>query len=96
MERDKMIKATNVRQGTTGAGGWDVDVSVRDLDGEVTLLPAQSDGQPSRWGDADMWVSGDLLRQLRQREDCHDLLDEMEAVAVRAIEDSSIEPAEGE
>ena len=71
------------------AGSYDVDVSI-DLDGatltgEVTLAPRQYDGSLEAYGDCpDMWISGDLLAQLRQRDDAKDCYRAIESAAVEA------------
>jgi hypothetical protein len=84
------IEASNVTQGTTGAGGWDLIVTVGDEVGEVTLLPRQSDGRPASWGDLDNWMDW------RLRVACggnRELIDKIGAVAAAAVEASGIEPA---
>lgn len=89
--------------GTTGAGGWDLDVTVtiddRELEGELTLLPSEHDGSPSAWGAPDNWVSSGLLAELRARapgaDALRDILSAIEAVAIVEIQSSGVEPAEG-
>jgi hypothetical protein len=80
------------RPTTTGVeGAVDVPVTLqiagRTVRGEVTLLPAD-DGRPvfERWGDADHWVSGDLLRELRElpHHEYRDALTTIEAAASKA------------
>jgi len=70
------VYASNARPTTTGVeAGVDVDVSVtlpdgREIDGEVTLLPAE-DGRPrfEAWGSPENWMSWGLLRDLRAMTD---------------------------
>jgi len=89
--------------GTTGAGGWDLDVTVtidgREIEGELTLLPSEQDGRPSAWGAPDNWVSSGLLAGLRARSSGFDALRDMlsviEAAASEEILSSGVEPAEG-
>ncbi len=71
----------------TGVRGWDVDVTVDGVEGAVTLVPSESDGTPSAWGQPDHWVSGGLLAVAHDRE----ALDAIEAVAREAIEGSGVE-----
>lgn len=57
--------ASNVTSGSTGAGGWDVDIALtlggRTVEGEVTLLRDEHSGRPSSWGQRDHWISSPLL-----------------------------------
>ena len=95
------IETGKVVAGTTGAGGWDVDVTVI-LDGvrhegEVTLLPAKSDGvTPSAWGGPENWISNGLLGVLRDldSDSFSDVLGEIEMAAFRAVKASGIDAAE--
>ncbi len=91
------IKCGAVTPGTTGAGGWDLSVTVTVNDallppGDVTLLPAQYDGAPSAWGDPSNWISGGLLAALLilDNDTLRDALDEIEWAAASAIRASGV------
>lgn len=77
------IEVRDVRIGTTGAGGWDVLVTVhvdgRAIDGEVTLLPAPDTGIPASWGERSHWLSASLIGL------ASDVLDEIESATREAI-----------
>lgn len=102
------IKCWSVTPGTTGAGGWDLEVSLQFrgklLTGSVTLLPAEYDGHPVAWGSPDNWLSSSVLWPLRSDlpgdagiEDQHDfrcVLDEIEEAATAAVQASGVEPGE--
>lgn len=73
------------------AGAVDVDVDVRiddrRISGEVTLAPRQYDGRLAAYGDSpDHWLSGDLLRVLRDLDSAayRAALDTIEAAATEA------------
>jgi len=89
------IACSNVRPGETGAGGWDLDVTVDGVEGELTLLPRAYDGQPGSWGSPDHWVSSPLLDSLREDpERLRDALATIEDAAARAVRESDVDPAE--
>ena len=74
--------------------GWDVDVEMGNLAGELTLRVSDSAGRPSMWGDDSMWVSGDLLASVRRYGDlATEILDRIEGAASTAIQESDIEPS---
>lgn len=87
------ITASDARPSTCVGGGTDVDVDVQiDGDslpaGEVTLVPAEYDGRPVALdGGADYWVSGRLLRELRDRcgNDLREALNDLEEAARNVI-----------
>lgn len=72
MSRNIAVVAHNPRPTSTGVlNGIDVDVAVslgddpEQIEGEVTLVPSQSDGSLVTYGDAlDHWMSGELVRRL--------------------------------
>lgn len=93
-----MIRASNARPSTCldVDGARDVDVVVtlgaREVEGEVTLVPASGTWQrgciplQAYGGQPDHWVSGDLLRVLRTLDDraFRAALQEIERAAVEA------------
>lgn len=85
--------ATNARPSRTIglAGSYDVDVSIEidgvTLTGEVTLAPRQYDGRLAAVGDCpDMWISGDLLAKIRNRDDALDAYDALESAACKVAQ----------
>ncbi len=42
------------------AGAVDADVTIGDIEGEVTLVPSDYDGQLTSWGSLDHWASASL------------------------------------
>jgi hypothetical protein len=84
------IEVSNITQGATGAGGWDLIVTVGDVVGEGTLLPRQIDGRPDSWGSLDNWLTHELVKAVDGN---HPLIDKIRAVAAAAVEASGIEPA---
>jgi len=94
MTTETTITASNVRPSQYGASGWDVDIEIGGLRGEVTLVRGHEG--PEAFGDAaDMWVSGDLLDGLRGRhgKGLAAALNDIEAAAALAVEASGVEPA---
>ena len=87
------IEIINIEAGATGAGGWDVDLMYGGVHGGVTLLPDHN-GAPTAWGSPEHWVSGELLRRLRELPDVqyHRELDRLEMVARLAIASEGIDP----
>ncbi len=67
MSNETTITATNARPSTCAPEAVDIDVTVGDLSGEVTLAPHEYDGRLTSWGSPDMWVSGALLADLRAK-----------------------------
>ena len=87
------IEIGSVEPGTNGAGGWDMQVSVTDTDGnylvgDATLLPAEYDGRPGSWGSLHHWLTSSL----------HDLpaevINEIEIACSDAVAQSGVGPAD--
>lgn len=80
------IQVRRVYETTTGvARGVDAAVVVDGLEGEVTLAPAQYDGELRPYGaDPSMWVARKLLGQLsdEQLSDLHDAIGVLVAEAL--------------
>lgn len=68
----------------------DVDVSIRvgrtTYEGEVTLLPADSDGRYRSWGDLSNWISSPLLDAIRDLHQRDEVIRELQAAAGEACD----------
>jgi hypothetical protein len=88
------IDISHVRDGETGAGGWDVDVQIvlesgETVDGEATLQVGRSDGRPHAWGSIDHWLTHEIVAYVATRGGLkQSILDRIEHAAREAIEAS--------
>jgi len=101
-----------VGAGATGAGGWDVTVTIRETpgpegywtSGDVTLIRDEWSGEPVSWGEPSCWIGPMLLSRIQRLAAqprfgsivWRDLLDRLKTAALAAIEASGVEPARGE
>jgi hypothetical protein len=93
-----MVELGDVRPSDTGAGGWDVDITIGSLTDGLTLIPDHK-GRPNSWGGVEHWVGDKLLAALDlpwswvNRDSYNGFLDTLATMASAHIVESGCKPA---